>query len=71
MPGEGTPPFFYLLKAFLYNQAGPATMDKTLLVIEEIVHLEIIKAYAIGGGIAATYYIEPVLTAEKDRRRDL
>jgi hypothetical protein len=25
-----------------------------------------IKAYAIGGGIAATYYIEPVLTYDLD-----
>ena len=41
-------------------------MDKTLLVIEEMVRLGIIKAYAIGGGIAATYYIEPVLTYDLD-----
>jgi hypothetical protein len=41
-------------------------MDKTLRVIEEMVRLGIIKAYAIGGGIAATYYIEPVLTYDLD-----
>lgn len=41
-------------------------MDKTLLVIEEMTRLGIIKAYAIGGGIAATYYIEPVLTYDLD-----
>ena len=28
--------------------------------------LGVIKAYAIGGGIAATYYIEPVLTYDLD-----
>jgi len=38
------------------------SMEKTLQVIEEMSRLGIIKAYAIGGGIAATYYIEPVLT---------
>lgn len=41
-------------------------MDKTLQVIEDMTHLGIIKAYAIGGGIAATYYIEPVLTYDLD-----
>ncbi|MDH4273393.1 MAG: hypothetical protein OEW18_15575 [Candidatus Aminicenantes bacterium] len=41
-------------------------MEKTLLVIEEMTRLGIIKSYAIGGGIAATYYIEPVLTYDLD-----
>jgi hypothetical protein len=41
-------------------------MDKTLRVIEEMTRLGIIKSYAIGGGIAATYYIEPVLTYDLD-----
>jgi hypothetical protein len=41
-------------------------MEKTLQVIEEMTRLGIIKAYAIGGGIAATYYIEPVLTYDLD-----
>jgi hypothetical protein len=41
-------------------------MEKALLVIEEMVRLGIIKANAIGGGIAATYYIEPVLTYDLD-----
>ena len=42
------------------------SMEKALLVIEEMTRLGIIKAYAIGGGIAATYYIEPVLTYDLD-----
>jgi hypothetical protein len=37
-------------------------MEKALQIIEEMTRLGIIKSYAIGGGIAATYYIEPVLT---------
>jgi hypothetical protein len=37
-------------------------MEKTLKAIEGMTRLGIIRAYAIGGGIAATYYIEPVLT---------
>jgi hypothetical protein len=41
-------------------------MEKAFCVIEEMVRLGIIKAYAIGGGIAATYYIEPVLTYDLD-----
>ena len=41
-------------------------MEKALQVIEEITRQGIIKAYAIGGGIAATYYIEPVLTYDLD-----
>ena len=41
-------------------------MEKALQVINEITRQGIIKAYAIGGGIAATYYIEPVLTYDLD-----
>jgi hypothetical protein len=41
-------------------------MDKALKVIEEIARQGIIKTYAIGGGIAATYYIEPLLTYDLD-----
>jgi len=41
-------------------------MDRALIVINEMVRLGIMKAYAIGGGIAATYYIEPVLTYDLD-----
>lgn len=41
-------------------------MEKTLQVIEEMTRLGVIRAYAIGGGIAATYYIEPVLTYDLD-----
>ncbi len=41
-------------------------MEKALRVIEEITRLGIIKAYAIGGGVAATYYIEPILTYDLD-----
>ena len=41
-------------------------MEKTLQVIEEMARLGIIKSYAIGGGIAATYYIEPILTYDLD-----
>jgi hypothetical protein len=41
-------------------------MEKALQVIKEITRQGIIKAYAIGGGIAATYYIEPLLTYDLD-----
>lgn len=41
-------------------------MEKSLQVIGEMTRLGMIKAYAIGDGIAATYYIEPVLTYDLD-----
>jgi hypothetical protein len=41
-------------------------MKETLKVIKEVEKDGIIKAYAIGGGIAATYYIEPLLTFDLD-----
>ncbi len=41
-------------------------MERALLIIEEMTRLGIIKSYAIGGGIAATYYIEPILTYDLD-----
>ncbi|MBN2200308.1 MAG: hypothetical protein JW747_10735 [Candidatus Aminicenantes bacterium] len=41
-------------------------MEEALRVIEEMTRLKIIRTYAIGGGIAATYYIESVLTYDLD-----
>jgi hypothetical protein len=41
-------------------------LEKTLKVINELKKSGLIRAYAIGGGIAATYYIEPILTYDLD-----
>ncbi|MGB7297179.1 MAG: hypothetical protein WBC70_16480 [Candidatus Aminicenantales bacterium] len=41
-------------------------MDKALQVIRALHSSGLIRAYAIGGGIAATYYIEPILTYDLD-----
>lgn len=41
-------------------------MEKALRAVNEIARLGIIKSYAIGGGVAATYFIEPVLTYDLD-----
>ncbi|MGZ5469653.1 MAG: hypothetical protein ACXWF4_10470 [Candidatus Aminicenantales bacterium] len=41
-------------------------LEKALQIIEDMTRLGIINAYAIGGGVAATYYIEPVLTYDLD-----
>ena len=41
-------------------------MKKTLAVINELKKQGIIEDYAIGGGIAAIYYIEPILTYDLD-----
>jgi hypothetical protein len=41
-------------------------MDKALQVINEMQASGVIKSYAIGGGIAAIFYIEPILTYDLD-----
>jgi len=41
-------------------------LEKALRVINELKKSGLIGAYAIGGGIAATYYIEPILTYDLD-----
>jgi len=41
-------------------------LEKALQVVNELQISGIVRAYAIGGGIAATYYIEPVLTYDLD-----
>jgi hypothetical protein len=41
-------------------------MDKALKVINELKEKGLIKNYAIGGGIAAIFYIEPILTYDLD-----
>ena len=61
---KGTMISFFNRGFFRYNESS--TMDKALKVIEEIARQGIIKTYAIGGGIAATYYIEPLLTYDLD-----
>jgi len=41
-------------------------MEKTLAVIEDLVKKGIVKKYAVGGGIAAIFYIESILTYDID-----
>jgi hypothetical protein len=41
-------------------------LDIALKVIRELYKSGLVRAYAIGGGIAATYYIEPILTYDLD-----
>ena len=41
-------------------------MEKTLKVINELQIKKVIEKYAIGGGIAVIFYIEPVLTYDLD-----
>ena len=41
-------------------------MKKALKVINELKKRKIIKDYAIGGGIAVIYYVEPILTYDLD-----
>lgn len=41
-------------------------MKKTLEIINELKNNTLIKDYAIGGGIAALFYIEPFLTYDLD-----
>jgi hypothetical protein len=48
------------------SKEGYLLLDKALKVINELQKTGLIRAYAIGGGIAATYYIEPILTFDLD-----
>lgn len=41
-------------------------MEKALKVINDLLKQGIIKKYAIGGGIAAIFYMEPILTYDID-----
>ena len=41
-------------------------MEKTLKLIKELKEKKIFSDYSIGGGIAALYYIEPLLTYDLD-----
>ena len=41
-------------------------MEKTLQVINKLKEKKIIEDYAIGGGIGAIFYIEPILTYDLD-----
>lgn len=41
-------------------------MEKTLNVLNELEKNGLLERYAIGGGIAALYYAEPVLTYDLD-----
>ncbi len=41
-------------------------MEKVLKVIKELKGKEVIRNYAIGGGIAVMYYVEPLLTYDLD-----
>ena len=41
-------------------------MKKAVAVLEQLVREGVIEAYAVGGGIGATFYMEPVLTYDLD-----
>jgi hypothetical protein len=41
-------------------------VEKTLKLIKELKKAEVVKDFSIGGGIAALYYIEPLLTYDLD-----
>jgi len=41
-------------------------VEKTLKIIKELKEAKVLKDFSIGGGIAALYYIEPLLTYDLD-----
>jgi len=41
-------------------------VEKTLKIIKELKEKKVLKDFSIGGGIAALYYIEPLLTYDLD-----
>ena len=42
------------------------TVEKTLKIIRELKKAKVLRDFSIGGGIAALYYIEPLLTYDLD-----
>ena len=51
-----------IITKYNINKAIKRTMENVLKVINELVKEGLIKDYAIGGGIATVFYIEPILT---------
>jgi hypothetical protein len=41
-------------------------MERTLRVLNELEHAGVLGRYAIGGAMAATFYVEPILTFDLD-----
>jgi len=41
-------------------------MEKAIKIVNELQRRRLIKKYAIGGGIATIYYVEPILTYDLD-----
>lgn len=41
-------------------------MEATLRVLNELEQTEVMSRYAIGGAMAATFYVEPLLTFDLD-----
>jgi len=41
-------------------------MDKAITVINEMLSKGIVKKYAVGGAVAAIFYVEPILTYDLD-----
>lgn len=41
-------------------------MEKTLIVLNDLVNRGLIRGYAIGGAMGATFYLEPLLTFDLD-----
>lgn len=41
-------------------------MKKVVEVLQQLVRAGTLQAYAVGGGVAATFYVEPVLTYDLD-----
>jgi hypothetical protein len=50
----------------VYNVANSGNMKKTLIILNNLVAEGILQKYAIAGGIASLFYIEPVATFDLD-----
>jgi hypothetical protein len=54
------------LSDYIWGGFGLEIMKKTLAILNELQGNGLIEAYAIGGGVAVLFYVEPVFTSDLD-----
>ena len=59
-PSSGTTPFV------TFTTGKEATLDKTFSVVNQMVQEGVIESYALGGAMAAVFYMEPIATFDVD-----
>lgn len=57
---------FLIPKKIILGEGPRFIMEETLKLINRLEKIRLIKRYAIGGGVAALFYTEPILTHDLD-----